>query len=236
MVAISSALHSVFTSAAASALWGDSSSGFTPLSGCDISTFVPTIPSGQTLVLPPTNATPSFIGLAFGVQNYTCTSAGTYTNVGAVAELIDVSCYVNNTVFSKFPEALFSAWKSFDVPILDIIDSLHLLNPPEILAQHYFVPNPSGTGLSPKWDFTSSGKFRGNSSAFLIGKGNGTLPSPDNSTTDVAWLEVLSIQGAIAKEVLRLDTVGGQPPASCKFGSSQNISVDYTANYLFYGH
>ena len=96
-----------------------------------------------------------------------------------------------------------------------IIDFLHLVDPPEVLAQHYFVPNPAtGQGLSPKWDFTSSGAFEGNPDAFVVAKGKGAIPAPTNATRDVTWLDVVSVQGEIADEVFRFDTVGGQPPAT----------------------
>ena len=92
---------------------------------------------------------------------------------------------------------------------------MHFLNPPASLAQHYFVPNPTtGQGLSPKWDFTSSGRFAGNADAYVVGKGVGTLSSPDDPSKDVAWLQVQNVQGKIADTVFRYDTVGGQPPSS----------------------
>lgn len=90
-----------------------------------------------------------------------------------------------------------------------------MLNPPANLAQHYFVPNPTGgQGVSPKWDFTSSGKFAGNADAYTLGRGVGNLPSPDDPSTDVAWLQVQNVKGKIADTVFRFDTVGGQPPSS----------------------
>ncbi len=88
-------------------------------------------------------------------------------------------------------------------------------NPPEVLAQHYFISNPvTGSGLSPKWDFTSSGKFDGKESAFVVAKGQGSLPAPTDPTKDVTWLEVANVQGSAADIVFRTDTRGGQPPSS----------------------
>ena len=48
---------------------------------CDISSFVPSFPTNQTQLVVPTNETPTFLGVAFGVQNYTCSSSNTYTYV-----------------------------------------------------------------------------------------------------------------------------------------------------------
>ena len=104
----------------------------------------------------------------------------------------------------------------------DFIEFFHVVNPPEILAQHYFVSNPTtGQGVSPKWDFASSGnpRFAGNSSAFIVAKGKGSVPAP-NSTVNINWLDVVNIGGdaggQIADEVFRTDTVGGQPPSSVR--------------------
>lgn len=103
-------------------------------------------------------------------------------------------------------------------PIQAIIDLLHLLNPPNILAQHYFITNPvTGQGVSPVWDFRSSGPFfQGNKDAFIVAKGKASIPAPTDPKTDVAWLDVVNVEGKIADEVFRFDTVGGQPPASVR--------------------
>lgn len=120
-------------------------------------------------------------------------------------------------------------------PIQIIIDFLHLLDPLEVLCQHYFVPNPTtGQGLSPKWDFTSSGAFEGNADAFIVAKGKGSIPAPTNATRDVAWLDVVNVQGKIADEVFRFDTVGGQPPATCQYGKDKDLSVKYVSKYSEY--
>lgn len=50
---------------------------------CDISSFVPSFPANQTQLVVPTNETAHFLGVAFGVQNYTCSSTNTYTYVAS---------------------------------------------------------------------------------------------------------------------------------------------------------
>lgn len=48
---------------------------------CDVTNDVDRLnlaPINNTLT-PPTNITPTFIGLAFGVQNYTCTQSNNFT-------------------------------------------------------------------------------------------------------------------------------------------------------------
>ncbi|KAJ6616847.1 hypothetical protein B0H10DRAFT_2035942 [Mycena sp. CBHHK59/15] len=98
---------------------------------------------------------------------------------------------------------------------------------------HYFVTSPSGTGISPIWDFTSTGKFAGNSSAYVIGAKVGDIPAPASPSTNVDWLALNNVQGSLASKIFRIDTVGGQPPASCVAGSAP-ISVKYTAKYYLY--
>lgn len=164
-----------------------------------------------------------------------------FRNIGAVAELFDVSCNVNATAFLTMQEPLFAQWNGTEgSTIQNIIGAERALNTPDILAQHYFVTNPTtGTGVSPKWDFTSSGnpKFVGNTSAFIVARGKDSIPAP-NSKADINWLQVLNIGGdaggEIADVVIRSSTVGGQPPASCQFGSSQDITVKYTSLYCMY--
>ncbi|KAH9933049.1 uncharacterized protein B0H18DRAFT_1093073 [Fomitopsis serialis] len=204
--------------------------GYGKVADCSLSGFVPSFPSNQTQLTVPSNLDPEFIGLAFGVQNYTCSSSNTFTNVGAVAEIIDASCYVNASWFPTIQDL------SRSMSIQQTIEFVHFLNPPANLAQHYFVHNPvTNQGLSPKWDFTSNGKFEGNSEAFVIGRVNGTLSSPNDAATDITWLEVLNVEGKIAGELFRFDSVGGQPPSSCTYGNDSDISVNYVAKYIFYG-
>ncbi|TFK89939.1 hypothetical protein K466DRAFT_563841 [Polyporus arcularius HHB13444] len=209
------------------------------ISGCPLTIeFNPHFPPDQTQLVKPTKL-PQFLGLAFGVQNYTCSNTNTYTSTGAVAELIDVSCIAGEPEFATIQHDLYNFWTKLVpgvITIQAIIDLLHFLNPPTILAQHYFIKNPvTGEGVSPVWDFTSSRSFQGVKDAFIVAKGKGTIPAPTDPTKDVPWLDVVRVQGKIADEVFRYDTVGGQPPASCKYGQDKDLSVNYVSKYAFYG-
>ncbi|EJF59675.1 hypothetical protein DICSQDRAFT_64658 [Dichomitus squalens LYAD-421 SS1] len=202
---------------------------------CPIDKFVPLFPSGQNTLVAPSN--PKFLGLAFGTQNYTCSSSNNYTSTGAVAELIDASCLAFVPEFSTIQEDMYNVWTTLiPQPIQSIIDLLHFLNPPTILAQHFFQTNPvTGQGVSPVWDFRSNPRFKGNNDVFVLAKGKGSIPAPTDPKKDVAWLDVVNVQGKIADEVFRFDTVGGQPPATCKYGYDKDISVKYVSKYIFYG-
>ncbi|KAJ8515689.1 hypothetical protein ONZ45_g6931 [Pleurotus djamor] len=180
--------------------------------GCNISNAVLKLPAGQTGLVAPTGK-PSFIAGAIGVQNYTCSDAGTYTSVGALAELVDISCSYGTSSFDTIQDNWYLIWTP--------------------LGEHYFIPNPvTGTGLSPKWDFTSHGATSGNHNAFVVGARSGGLPSPSGSA-NVDWLSLSNVQGRLANQVFRVDTKGGQPPSSCRPGTS--ISVKYTSKYWFFG-
>ncbi|KAJ8453892.1 hypothetical protein ONZ45_g19523 [Pleurotus djamor] len=197
-------------------------------SGCNISNAVLKLPAGQTGLVAPIGK-PSFIAGAIGVQNYTCSDAGTYTSVGALAELVDISCSYGTSSFDTIQDNWYLIWTVLPAGT----PPLATIGNPEPLGEHYFIPNPvTGTGLSPKWDFTSHGTTSGNQNAFVIGARSGGLPSPSGSA-NVDWLSLSNVQGRLANQVFRVDTKGGQPPSSCRPGTS--ISVKYTSKYWFFG-
>lgn len=73
-------MRTLFASAASSSI-SQHLAAFQGLTRCNISTDVDRLnlaPINNTLT-PPTNNTPTFVGLAFGVQNYTCTQSNNFT-------------------------------------------------------------------------------------------------------------------------------------------------------------
>jgi hypothetical protein len=56
--------------------------------------------------------------------------------------------------------------------------------------------------------------------------------SPAPNTNDVPWLKLTakSVQSCTINEVYRLNTVGGQPPATCQ-GQPASFQVQYAAEY-----
>ncbi|KAJ7346423.1 hypothetical protein DFH08DRAFT_915009 [Mycena albidolilacea] len=167
------------------------------------------LPPNQTALVAPATA-PLFVLLGVGVQNYTC-SGTTFASIGAVASLFDISCLARTSQFATIQTTAFRIW-----------DRLH-----------YFVTSPSGTGISPKWDFTSTGKFAGNSTAFFIGTKVGDILAPTNPATNIDWLQLARVEGDLASQIFRIDTVNGQPPTSCAPGSPP-ISVKYTSKYYLF--
>ncbi|KAJ7124305.1 hypothetical protein C8R44DRAFT_916937 [Mycena epipterygia] len=199
---------------------------------CDTAKAVMNLPKNQTALVSPTSA-PLFVMLAVGIQNYTCTSTtSTFASIGAVASLFDISCLDRKPEFSTIQTTAFKLWdKSSRKTTATSIGSR--VDTPNLLGFHYFVASASGTGLSPIWDFRSTGKFSGNSTAFVIGAKVGDILAPTHSATNIDWLALNNAQGALASKIFRIDTVSGQPPTSCVPGSAP-ISVKYTAKYYLY--
>ncbi|KAF9459662.1 hypothetical protein BDZ94DRAFT_997925 [Collybia nuda] len=199
-------------------------------SSCDISNAQINLPTTSPTLAPPTSH-PSFIALSIGTQNYTCTSAGTYANIGAVAELFDLSCLYK----TKFQEAAYTLWKAAPAYVTPqmIIDLLHDSNSPNILGQHYIIKNPiTGIGGVPKWDFSSQGEH--NPDAWVLAAPAAGMPAP-TGTQDVPWIALNNIQGALADQVYRVDTKGGQPANTTCTPGSPVITVRYSAKYWLFG-
>ncbi|KAJ4490260.1 hypothetical protein J3R30DRAFT_54931 [Lentinula aciculospora] len=206
----------------------------TSASGCAVSTAIVPHQGGQ-LAQPTYQVTQ--IGLGIGTQNYSCSSAGNYTSIGAVAELYDVSCEYLTAGFTDISAEAYRVWNAAPTYYTEstLIDVLYasggMTTIPAILGEHYFVPSLTGSGVSPKWDFTSKA-FVGNSAAYVIGKVVDDIPSPSGSS-NIDWLYLTNVQGGLAQEIYRTNTMGGQPPHSCAPGSA--VVVKYTSIYYFTG-
>ncbi|KAJ7458195.1 hypothetical protein FB451DRAFT_1046898 [Mycena latifolia] len=200
--------------------------GSGPTANCDTSTAVMDLPAGQTQLVSPTTP-PLFILLGVGIQNYTC-SGTTFASIGAVASLFDISCILDHpSDFSTIQQRAFDRWavEGPDVPASSI--GADIKTP----TSHFFVTSPSGTGLSPEWDFTS---VTGNPNDFVIGAKVGDIPDPTGDPAfNIDWLALNAVEGQLASQIFRIDTVGGQPPVSCVAGDP-DIQVKYTSKYYLF--
>ncbi|KAJ7250606.1 hypothetical protein C8J57DRAFT_677223 [Mycena rebaudengoi] len=197
---------------------------------CETAEHTMDLPANQTLLVAPTTAA-RYVALGVGIQNYTCSATTLkYTSIGAVASIFDISCLKGNT-FAKVQTAAYNEWKAASAKVKASSIGARV-GAPTLLGNHYFVPSPSGTGISPKWDFTSTGSNAGNANAFVIAAKAAGIPAA-NTAVDVDWLMLNKVQGDLASQVFRIDTAGGQPPASCVAGSP-DISVKYTSKYFLF--
>lgn len=206
---------------------------------CDLSKAAnPLSPAQQTALGSPAAPLTS-VGLAFGVQNYTCSANNVFVAAGAVAELFDISSLAcsNSNLISTIHNDLFNFWNSpraESVTVQQLIETLPNIVPQNmILSQHFFTTNAAG-GISPVWDFRATQKFKGVDNAVFVGKALANTPDV-NPTKNVPWLHLGKVSGGISDEIYRIFTVGGVAPSSCVSGTTQDISVKYTSQYWFYG-
>jgi len=67
------------------------------------------------------------------------------------------------------------------------------------MGSHFFNPPPSGTGISPVWDFRAV-SAKGNPDAFVLAAKVANIPAP-SGPKDVDWLQLKSVTGALATQV-----------------------------------
>jgi hypothetical protein len=92
----------------------------------------------------------------------------------------------------------------------------HFPNNVTLTGDHYFNDNGQ-----PVWDLTHIGLFAGNQGAFVVAKKDEDIPSPDNAASDIDWLKLDAISGALATQIYRINTAGGQQ------GGPVRSSVDW---------
>ncbi|KAH8924398.1 hypothetical protein BT69DRAFT_81938 [Atractiella rhizophila] len=177
-------------------------------SQCDVSKAQIPLPAGAAISVP-AGQVPVFVTHGMGTQNYTCTN-GVYASAGAVATLVDVSCTTGRASGGRRMEKRQRGRPSGGRGA--------------VLGQHYFIT--SGTGIAPKFDFTSSGN------GFVVVSKAGSITAPTGAQ-DVPWLQLTQTDGDLASTVFRVKTSLGQPPATCTTEGEQ-LEVAYQADYWFY--
>jgi len=193
-----------------------------------------TVPASAFILpagLPALTSAPRYTAVGVGMQNYTCAS-GKYSSIGAVARLFDASCLYGKPEFLTIENDTYNIWNQRpdyypqDTDMANQFKKDFNIDP---IGNHYFA-YLNGT-LSPVFDFTSTGRTKGNPNAIFFGKKIADVPSPDGSL-NVDWLALQNVSGQLSTMVYRIKTVKGQPPATCTPGSP-NITVKYAAQYLF---
>ncbi|KAH8794418.1 hypothetical protein DL96DRAFT_1827515 [Flagelloscypha sp. PMI_526] len=212
-----------------------------PGTACDISQAKLVFPQGLANLTAQTEPT-SFVGFAFGVQNYTCAD-GHYKSDGVIARLFDASCLIANDPhgFSELPSKALEIWKQAPPEItIDKVNSAPgLFTSSQFQGDYFFFPNPKQgeqPPIIPRWDFSAiGGAFSGNLDAGVTGKAKATVAAP-TGPQDVNWSQFDNAEnsGKLGKQIYRTDTREGQPPPTCSDNGSK-LSVKFTCNYWFMG-
>jgi hypothetical protein len=193
-------------------------------------------PKNLPNIVPPLNGLPkpadklSGAVAAIGYQLYNCTAATSkYTSAGAVAQLFGITC-LTGSQFANIDEELYSIWKAAaadaDISVIPGLVRSKGVKVPHV-GQHYFTQ--TANGLLPKWDLRD---LLG-PDAFVIAKKN-TSAVAITGAQDIDSVLLDRVEGGLANEVVRTDTHGGQPPASCTPGSPP-IRVKYGSTYFGFG-
>lgn len=191
---------------------------------CDVTTAqMPSL--GDELAGPSEGLKVKSVVIGRGTQNYTCEAGNAAAEpkaAGAVATLFDASC-----VAALYPD------------LLDKIPGMSLrfnLSDPEqlgasplpVVGVHYF-----SDAKTPFFDIGNGVE------AFL--KKDDDAPAPVTAAKGqlgekaVAWLKLSSIEGTTGdvKEVFRVTTAGGAPPATCE-EMPETFEVQYATAYWFW--
>ncbi|OZJ04811.1 hypothetical protein BZG36_02354 [Bifiguratus adelaidae] len=105
-----------------------------------------------------------------------------------------------------------------------------IYDPRHFVGFHYFIQEAGA--LSPVFDLSlSEPNNPGNN--LVICKKLAQESSPDGAN-NVQWLLLERARGGLANFVMRVRTVGGQPPAGSCHPSEKVRTVPYSANYVFF--
>ncbi|KAF7167529.1 hypothetical protein CNMCM5623_000853 [Aspergillus felis] len=203
----------------------------------EVNTTLPLCDTEPALPAPSHGLKLRFVALGRGTQNYTCSSSDGSASpvaVGAAATLFDASCLVSNspTIFHELPSAMSKV--STDALGLFAVLLGQMTSRTSsglILGEHYFT----STG-DPMFDLRIGGHRD-----WIQAKKGSSVPAPSQLSShsrdgghNVPWLKLGFADGLGIREVYRIHTSGGQPPASCK-GQKESFEVEYAAEYWFYG-
>ena len=123
--------------------------------------------------------------------------------------MFDISILFPSPDYYAIQDALYIGWAGYDGNdpydpnlIQQITDTYGI----PTIGEHYFISDNNG-GISPVWDFRSTL----GSDAVVVATVTEDLPSPAGNP-NVDWLSLDAVFGDLASNVLRLYSVGGDPP------------------------
>jgi hypothetical protein len=141
-------------------------------------------------------------------------------SIGAEATLFNVTCLAGP--YPSLLNMLPGIALKFPTP-----DPANILSPANLFlsGHHYFADL-----TTPTFDLNTSSHQWG-----VVGCKKLNTTTAPNPSTDVPWLKLSSKtrDGCTISEVYRLNTAGGQPPATCS-GMASSFQVQYAAEYWMY--
>jgi hypothetical protein len=139
-----------------------------------------------------------FVSISVQLESGRAANSFLVRSAGAVAQLFDISCHIKSPMFDNIQDVAFARWQA-TLGKDDCEGNISGMPLPR-MGDHYFVTPPTGTGISPVWDFRAFGRFKGNSAATVLAAKVANLPAPDG-TENVDWLQLKSISGDLATQV-----------------------------------
>lgn len=163
-------------------------------------------------------------------QNYSCatsTSDSTPEAIGAVANLYNVTCIAANDpdMVAKLPNM------AYKMPSINNYSSILRAANVDLLGHHFFQ------GSTPVFNLdTTPAQQYGIAFTKVQKKVDAPPDSVQGDNGAVEWLYLSTISGTVGdyKSVYRVNTAGGAAPKTCENMPSV-ITVQYAANYYFYG-
>jgi hypothetical protein len=198
---------------------------------CDVSQV--SLPAGSE-ALPPITAGLSLyhVALGRGTQNYTC-PAGNATAapaaVGALANLFNTTCMA----------ATNSAMLDLLTPTaLNLPNQPNSNLYPDLSGHHYFIDKTTAY-FNLKLDDTNYGQGAFKKIAAVPAPADAMKGPGNQGPGAVPWLKLTQKDPNDTSfkvvEVYRVNTAGGNPPATCA-GMPEFFEVQYSADYYMYGH
>ncbi|KAF4468180.1 malate dehydrogenase [Fusarium albosuccineum] len=194
---------------------------------CDLSQAK--MPLDGSLPAPSAGLTLKHVAVGRGTQNYTCDTSDPSSApvaTGAVATLFNASC-----VAALYPDLLNRIpGMAVHFPLTEAAQLGPATLP--VSGHHYFTAD----GV-PFFDIRTPGHDIGEAPCAK----NSSSPAPSTASVGqlgegaVPWLKLTTIEGAThkMKEVYRLTTAGGSPPATCE-GADAEFQVEYSTVYWFW--
>ncbi|KAI0157311.1 hypothetical protein GGR57DRAFT_500930 [Xylariaceae sp. FL1272] len=177
------------------------------------------------------------VAIGRGSQNYTCdlsNSTAIPVQTGALATLFNVSCVAANypALLAQMPKAALA----FDIVTSSSpsVDSSSKLGPMSlgVSGKHFFT-----NATTPFFNLDSATLPLGKVPAHKLNSSNAPADAPKGLQGEiaVAWLKLANNPETTGntKEIYRVNTAGGSPPATCT-GQAAEFVVQYAAEYWFW--